>query len=150
MNRFFKKKKKPSRSALLLQLQRMHMPIENYVHTSDTHLQQIIKKNLKTYLERIFDKRIRDDLLPAYTHSSLRMPGRNRCHLVGSKLEYDFSWLSLKIAVEIQGGIDCHSRRSGHLSRNGIRRDMQKVCLSSIQGWILLQLSPEQVYDNTV
>lgn len=148
--RFIPKKKKAplSRNALIKQLHRMWLYTPACETASIATLTKLVKDNLKTYLEDIFKKRIRAFLLGEYP--AIRPPGHNQSHLYGSKLEFDFSWKSLKLAVEIQGGIDSPHRRTGHLSREGMRRDMRKVCLASIEGWILLQLSPEQIYDSAI
>lgn len=116
-----------------------------YRKLSKAELEDRIYKVPNTYLEDMLFRRIRLDILPKY--HGLKAPGRNKTHLVGSRLTFDFSWKSIKVAIEVQGGIDCRTRRSGHVSRTGMRNDMRKVCLSSIQGWVLLQLSPEQVND---
>lgn len=70
-------------------------------------------------------------------------PKRNRTHLAPTALEFDFSWATHKIAIEIHGGIDKAGRRSGHVSRDGLRRDYYKCNLAQIHGWILLQFPPE-------
>lgn len=60
-----------------------------------------------------------------------------------SKLRMDFAWPDFKICIEVQGGIDIPGRRSGHVSREGMRRDMWKLNKAQSYGWILLQFPPE-------
>lgn len=74
-------------------------------------------------------------------------PLRNYCPFKQNKLEFDFTFLPQKIAIEVQGGIDCRSRRSGHVSRTGIRRDYYKINLAQLNGWILLIFPPEYCTD---
>lgn len=107
-----------------------------------TVLRNLITDQFSTYLEDWFVRRIRRDL---DFSSGLLLPSRNKCHIPGTNLEFDFSWRSRKLAVEIQGGIDSRTRRSGHVSPEGMRRDMRKMCLAQLEGWILLQLAPEQI-----
>lgn len=72
-------------------------------------------------------------------------PGRNCRYLQPTAFEFDFSWTSLKIAIEVQGGL--HLRRGGHTSHAGIRRDQYKLALAQSKGWILLQFPPEVCTD---
>lgn len=57
-------------------------------------------------------------------------------------MEFDFSWQEHKIAIEVQGGINCRTRRSGHVSIDGMHRDIYKLALAQSQGWILIQFPP--------
>ena len=68
---------------------------------------------------------------------------RNHKPFVGNALEFDFAWPIQKIAIEVHGGIDMPGRRSGHVSRDGLRRDYYKCNLAQLGGWILLQFPPE-------
>lgn len=65
----------------------------------------------------------------------------------GNDMEIDFAWPTVKIGIEVNGGIDCATRRSGHVSREGIRRDYYKTNLAQIEGWILLTFPPEYCVD---
>lgn len=104
------------------------------------HLREMMEAHFPQYLELWFLSRVRTDLMPS---ANILAPARNAKHLPHSQLEFDFSWKSLRLAVEIQGGLK-HSR-SGHRSEAGVRRDMAKVNLAQLNGWLLLQLSPEQI-----
>jgi len=51
------------------------------------------------------------------------------------RLELDFAWLGQRVAVEVQGGI--HSR-GGHVRPDGFTRDVEKMRLAQLMGWIVL------------
>jgi len=51
------------------------------------------------------------------------------------RLELDFAWVMQRVAVEVQGGI--HSR-GGHVRPDGFRRDVEKMRLAQLMGWIVL------------
>ena len=136
--------KRVSKESLLRQVTKLQLPIRNPHKLTVIQLSKEIKVQLKTYLENWFLRRIKVDIIPFLTVPSL--PGRNCRHLPESRLEFDFSWKSLKIAIEIQGGLD--QPRTGHRTAKGVRSDMRKVCLASLNGWILLQLAPEHITDD--
>lgn len=54
--------------------------------------------------------------------------------------------LSLKIAVEVEGGIWAKGN-SGHSSGTGITRDMQKSTLANVNGWTLIRCTPTDIKD---
>lgn len=107
-------------------------------------LKTILKRRRKAYLEEWFLHRINREL----SSLGLRIPGRDKTHLAGSDLEFDFSWKSIKLAIEIQGGLN--QSNSGHRTSSGVRRDILKMCLAQTQGWLLLQLTPENVKEASV
>ena len=98
----------------------------------------------ESYLEEAILPRI----VTLCTSLGISPPKRNQKYLYPTALEFDFSWLEYKIAVEVNGGIDKPGRRSGHVSRNGIRRDYYKSNLAQLQGWILLTFPPEYCLDS--
>jgi hypothetical protein len=57
-------------------------------------------------------------------------------------MEFDFCWPDQLIAIEVQGGINSRSRRSGHVSVEGMHRDIYKLALAQASGWILFQMPP--------
>ena len=57
----------------------------------------------------------------------------------------DFALPSLRIFVEVQGGI--YMRRSGHNSPAGLKRDYNKCNLSQLHGWRYLQFTADDVND---
>lgn len=109
-----------------------------------TLMRPAVEAALKTYLEDNFSHRCRTDLLSAVP--GLAMPGHNRCYLPPTNLEFDFSWRSRKVSVEIHGGLKF--ARTGHRSEQGVRRDMHKSNLAQLSGWLHLALTPEQVMDD--
>lgn len=70
------------------------------------------------------------------------IPLRNYRPFKQNNLEFDFTFLPQKIALEVQGGITSRSRRSGHVSIEGMHRDIYKMCMAQSQGWILYQVAP--------
>lgn len=64
-----------------------------------------------------------------------------------NNLELDFAWPHYKIGIEVQGGIDKSDRRSGHTSRDGLRRDYYKNNLAQSEGWLILWFPPEYCTD---
>lgn len=97
-----------------------------------------------TYIEDHFIRRCRSHLLPR--NPGLGMPGRNKCHLPPTKLEFDFSWLSRRVSVEIHGGLK--NSGSGHRTEAGVKRDILKCNLAQQAGWFHIQLTTEQVMDD--
>ena len=57
----------------------------------------------------------------------------------------DFALPSLRIFVEVQGGI--YMRRSGHNSPAGLKRDYNKCNLAQLAGWRYLQFTADDVQD---
>jgi len=57
----------------------------------------------------------------------------------------DFALPSLRIFVEVQGGI--YMRRSGHNSPAGLKRDYNKCNLAQLAGWRYLQFTADDVND---
>lgn len=133
--------KRMRKQTLLKMIEKHQLRIPNADNLPAHILQKTVTLKIKTYLEDWFFRRI----VPFCSEHSLLPPGRNNCYLPNSKLEFDFSWKSIKVAVEIQGGL--HSR-GGHTTATGIKRDMRKVNLAQTNGWILLQLSRDDIADN--
>lgn len=107
-------------------------------------LKALVLLKLETYLEDLFLQRCRIHLLPR--NPGLGMPGRNKRHLFPTDLEFDFSWKSRMVSVEIHGGLDVPG--SGHRTSSGVRRDMRKCNMAQLDGWLHLQLDSDQVLDN--
>lgn len=128
---------------LLKQIKEKRLPVNPKLPL--TALRRAVAAAIKEYLEHNFRLQCKADILPEVP--GLKMPGRNLCHLPGSKLEFDFSWASCRVAIEIQGGIDSRTRRSGHVSPEGMRRDIYKIRLAQLEGWVLLPLCPEEIMD---
>lgn len=132
------------KATLLRLVREKNLQIPNASQLKIGHLREAVDQKILVYLEEWFLQRVRSDLLPSLV--GLSLPGRNKKYLPPTELEFDFSWKSLKVAVEIQGGIDSRGRQSGHVSADGMRRDMRKMCLAQAAGWIILQLPPEAIH----
>lgn len=133
------------KETLLKHIARWDLQIPTPELQSTHYLRHRVSELFTTYLEDWFLRRIKQLIEQEVSWKDIRLPGRNYCHIPGSNLEFDFSWKSRRVAVEIQGGIDSSHRRSGHVSPAGMRRDMLKMCLAQHHGWILFQLAPEQI-----
>ena len=143
----FSKMRKTTLVALAI---KYNLPVPRPASLKVGHLRELLNDHLPEYLELWFLQKVREQIIPYMLRHhgiTLLAPGRNMRHLPQSLLEFDFSWKSLKIAVEIQGGLDGAGRKSGHVSASGIRRDMRKLCLSQVAGWILFQFAAEQIFD---
>ena len=104
-------------------------------------LRKVVSTLLPTYLEDHFLTLVRRDMLPR----GYRLPGRDRKHLPNSNLEFDWSWTSKKVSVEIHGGLK--SPRSGHRTEAGVKRDMRKANLAQLHGWFHIQLTSEEIME---
>ncbi len=60
------------------------------------------------------------------------------------KWQFDFAWLDLKIAVEVNGSI---WRKGGHNTGNGLTRDYEKLNHAQRSGWKVFQFTPDQVFN---
>lgn len=69
--------------------------------------------------------------------------------VAGTKLEdhYTEAPPAVKIAIEQEGGVWAKGN-SGHSSGTGIMRDMDKGSLASVNGWILIRRTPDQLCTN--
>ena len=85
-------------------------------------------------LENLIGQHIRAHKLPP--------PERNYKAIPGRKLEFDFAWPPIKLAVEVQGGVWA---KGGHTSGVGANRDCEKLCLAQLEGWILLPVTTNQI-----
>ena len=63
--------------------------------------------------------------------------------LKNRKWRFDWCWPSHGIAVEINGGI--FRKGGGAHTGKGHLRDMEKLNAAQIEGWIVLQFTPEQI-----
>lgn len=57
---------------------------------------------------------------------------------------FDYAWLDVKLAVEIEGGI---YKKSRHTSPEGYSRDCDKYNLAQIEGWIVLRFTEINITD---
>ena len=61
---------------------------------------------------------------------------------------FDFANQALMMAVEINGGT-WSPRKMRHNYGEGYRNDLEKMNEAQLMGWIVLQFTTDQVYDNT-
>ena len=64
----------------------------------------------------------------------------------GRKFRFDFRIEGTKILIEIQGGV-WSKTRSGHSTGSGIRRDCEKLCAATLQGFSQFNFTPDMVRD---
>lgn len=57
---------------------------------------------------------------------------------------YDYAWPDLKVAAEYQGGV-FDEGRSGHTSKGGVLRDVEKLNESQAAGWHVVYVTPNTV-----
>lgn len=58
------------------------------------------------------------------------------------KWAFDLAWPDWSVAVEIQGGVWTHGR---HTRGRGFLDDREKINEAQIRGWIVLEVSPDQI-----
>jgi very-short-patch-repair endonuclease len=59
---------------------------------------------------------------------------------------FDFAWVAEKVALEVEGGI-FSKKRLGHTSGAGAFRDMEKYSEAAALGWLIIRVTPQQLYD---
>lgn len=69
-----------------------------------------------------------------------------RFDLPHSRMELDFAWPSLRIAIEINGG-QALGNRSGHGNWNGLERDAVKQNRCIYLGWTLFLITTSMITD---
>jgi len=60
----------------------------------------------------------------------------------GNKWRFDYAWPSLRIALEVEGGLYM-KHASGHRSVTGVLRDMTKYNRAAAMGWFVIRCQPE-------
>ena len=63
------------------------------------------------------------------------------------KWRFDFAWLSVKIAVEIEGG-NFSSGKSRHTTGKGYENDCEKYNAAGCLGWIVFRLTGDMIADH--
>jgi very-short-patch-repair endonuclease len=66
---------------------------------------------------------------------------------------FDFVWLDMKLAVEVEGGTESHGRRckdgkvrkSRHLTPSGFAEDCAKYNAAAIDGWTVLRYTSTMI-----
>ncbi|KKN47701.1 hypothetical protein LCGC14_0660240 [marine sediment metagenome] len=61
------------------------------------------------------------------------------------KWRFDFSYLELKIAIEVHGGI--WMKKSRHTSGVGFAKDCEKYSEAAILGWRIIHITTDMVKD---
>lgn len=56
---------------------------------------------------------------------------------------YDCAWPTHKVALEVQGGV--WLKRGGHTGGQAQIDDFEKINTAQILGWVVLQVTPQQV-----
>ncbi len=54
---------------------------------------------------------------------------------------FDFAWESLKLAVEVEGGVGRFSQKSRHTSYVGFENDIEKYNTATLLGWHVLRFT---------
>ncbi len=80
-------------------------------------------------------------------HGSQAYVRNLRFDLPDSKMELDFSWPDLRIAIEINGG-QGRGNESGHSNWAGLARDARKQNACVLKGWTLFWLTTSMVRDD--
>jgi len=88
----------------------------------------------RSYLERHFERIIQVYKLP--------VPKRE---YVFHKFRFDYVYIGLKIAIEIDGGT--FSRYGGHATGKRYQRDCIKNNLAQVEGWAVLRADREMIMD---
>lgn len=91
-----------------------------------------VKKN--TAVEDLFNTQVEIE--------EIVVPTREYKFLKDRKFRFDFAWVHLKVAVEIQGGVFTYG---GHSTGMGITRDCEKLALANIEGWTVFHFTSGQV-----
>lgn len=66
-----------------------------------------------------------------------------------SRMEFDFAWPALRLAVEVNGG-QYKGAKSGHGSVRGLERDAKKIWAAQVKGWRLFVLTSSMVTADNV
>lgn len=63
------------------------------------------------------------------------------------RYRFDYAWLPDRVALEVNGGVWTQGR---HTRGPGYLRDMEKLNLAQLDGWVVLQCSPQDVQSGKV
>jgi very-short-patch-repair endonuclease len=61
------------------------------------------------------------------------------------KWRFDFAWPEVRIAVEIEGGINEGKHRGYHMRTKGFLKDAEKYNRASTLGWRVYRFAPSQI-----
>ncbi len=137
------------KETLLKVIRECHLQIDQPAKRTVAVLRVLVAKLIPSYIEDHFLRRVRNHLIPR--NPGLKIPGHNKKYIVGLSgrpMEFDISWRSIRLAVEIHGGLK--NAKSGHRTEAGVTRDMLKCNIAQREGWTLLQLTTEEVMDDHI
>lgn len=69
-------------------------------------------------------------------------PWREVSFAPGRRFRFDYGWPLQKVALEVNGGVWTQGR---HTRGAGYIRDMEKMNLAALNGWRVLQVTPQQL-----
>lgn len=84
------------------------------------------------------------ELLDQIAHAGISEPVREFKFHASRDWRYDYAWPDLKVACEYQGGV-FDEGRSGHTSKGGVLRDVEKLNESQAMGWHVVYVTPNMV-----
>lgn len=62
------------------------------------------------------------------------------------RFRFDFAWPAVKVALEVDGGTWIGGR---HTSGAGYQRDVEKMNLAALTGWLVVRATKDMVKDGT-
>jgi len=86
---------------------------------------------------------LEEDLAFQIQHCLQDQPVREYKAIPGRRFRVDFAWPDLKIALEVEGG--AWTEKSRHRTGAGYKRDMEKYNLLSLDGWMLLRVTGDEI-----
>jgi len=60
------------------------------------------------------------------------------------KWRFDFAWVAERVALEVEGGAFANGR---HTRGSGFVKDMEKYSEAAALGWLIIRVTPQQLYD---
>ncbi|WP_025820668.1 endonuclease domain-containing protein [Shewanella marina] len=107
-----------------------------------------IRDNRVSDLEALFTQQLKALKLPVAEREFRFHPRR--------RWRFDFAWPELKLAVEVEGGIESHGKprtingkqvqlKSRHLTAKGFQEDCVKYNAAAVMGWKVLRFSGAMV-----
>ena len=83
------------------------------------------------------------EIVSAYfKQEGLPAPVFEHVHIPGRKFRLDVAWPQYKIGIEVQGGLWI---KAAHSTGTGIKRDMCKRNLGTLNGWAILEYEPKDL-----
>ena len=85
-------------------------------------------------------------LLICKAHKLPRPEGEFEFH-AGRRWRFDYCWPSALVALEVNGGVWSRGR---HVRGEGYLRDLEKLNRAQLDGWRVLQCTPQQVQSGAI